>query len=55
MLSASGQRIGTITASFGVARLRRGEDPEALIKRVDAKLYEAKISGRNRIAIDTAA
>jgi diguanylate cyclase len=55
MLSASGQRIGTITASFGVARLRRGEDPEALIKRVDAKLYEAKISGRNRVAIDTAA
>jgi diguanylate cyclase len=55
MLSASGQRIGKITASFGVARLRRGEDPEALLKRVDAKLYEAKISGRNRIAVDTAA
>jgi diguanylate cyclase len=55
MLSASGQRIGRITASFGVARLRRGEDPEALLKRVDAKLYEAKISGRNRVAVDTAA
>jgi diguanylate cyclase len=55
MLSASGQRIGTITASFGVARLRRGEDPEALVKRVDAKLYEAKISGRNRVVVDSAA
>jgi diguanylate cyclase len=55
MLSASGQKIGTITASFGVARLRRGEDADALVKRVDAKLYEAKISGRNRVSIDTAA
>ncbi len=55
MLSGTGQRIGRITASFGVARLRRGEGPEALIKRVDAKLYEAKVSGRNRIAVDTAA
>jgi diguanylate cyclase len=55
MLSASGQRIGTITASFGVARLRRGEDSESLLKRVDAKLYEAKVSGRNRVAVDNAA
>ena len=55
MLSGTGQRIGTITASFGVARLRRGEASEALIKRVDAKLYEAKVGGRNRVAIDTAA
>ena len=55
MLSSSGQRIGTITASFGVAKLRRGEDPENLIRRADAKLYEAKVSGRNRIAVDTAA
>ncbi len=55
MLSGTGQRIGTITASFGVAQLRPGEGPEALIKRVDAKLYEAKISGRNRVAVDAAA
>jgi diguanylate cyclase len=55
MLSASGQRIGTVTASFGVARLRPGEDPEALLKRADAKLYEAKITGRNRVVVDTAA
>ena len=55
MLSGTGQRIGRITASFGVARLRRGEGPEALIKRVDAKLYEAKVGGRNRAVVDTAA
>jgi diguanylate cyclase (GGDEF)-like protein len=55
MLSASGQRIGTITASFGIARLRHGEDSETLLKRVDAKLYEAKVSGRNRVVVDTAA
>jgi diguanylate cyclase len=55
MLSASGQRIGTITASFGIARLRHGEDSETLLKRVDAKLYEAKVSGRNRVVVDSAA
>jgi diguanylate cyclase len=55
ILSGTGQRIGKITASFGVARLRRGEGPEALINRVDAKLYEAKISGRNRMVVDAAA
>jgi len=55
MLSGTGQRIGMITASFGVACLRRGEDSEALLRRADAKLYEAKISGRNRVAVDTAA
>ncbi|HLW91267.1 MAG TPA: GGDEF domain-containing protein [Roseiarcus sp.] len=55
MLSQSGQRIGQITASFGVARLKRGETAEALLKRVDAKLYEAKVSGRNRVVIDRAA
>lgn len=55
MLSGTGQRIGRITASFGVARLRRGEGSEALVKRVDAKLYEAKVSGRNRVAVDAAA
>jgi diguanylate cyclase len=55
MLAGTGQRIGRITASFGLARLRRGEAPETLINRADAKLYEAKISGRNRIVVDTAA
>jgi diguanylate cyclase len=39
-----------LTASFGVAQWREGEGTDALIKRVDAKLYEAKAGGRNRVA-----
>ena len=51
-VAASGERLGAVTASFGVARLRDGESAEDLLRRVDAKLYEAKETGRNRIAVD---
>ncbi len=44
-----GQPIGKLTASFGIAQLAPGEDSERLIRRADAKLYEAKNLGRNRI------
>ncbi len=44
------QTIGKVTASFGVAQHREGEGPEMLIQRADAKLYEAKCAGRNRVA-----
>jgi diguanylate cyclase len=43
----TGQPIGKVTASFGIAQLRDGEEPDALIDRADAKLYEAKAAGRN--------
>ena len=45
----SGESIGNITASFGVAELQPGESPESLIERVDKLLYEAKQLGRNRV------
>ena len=51
-VAASGERIGAVTASFGVARLREGESADDLLRRVDAKLYEAKTNGRNRIVAD---
>ena len=38
-----------ITASFGVAELVSNESPETLLYRTDQALYEAKISGRNRV------
>ncbi|WP_333792768.1 diguanylate cyclase [Hyphomicrobium sp.] len=44
------QKIGQLTASFGVAEYRAGDDVEALVQRADAKLYDAKSSGRNRVA-----
>ena len=48
-VAASGERIGAVTASFGVARLNAAEPAEELVRRADAKLYEAKSSGRNWI------
>lgn len=44
------QKIGQLTASFGVAQYRSGDEVETLVQRADAKLYEAKSSGRNRVA-----
>ncbi len=49
----TGQPIGQVTASFGIAQWRIGEKPESLLERADAKLYEAKAAGRNRIISDT--
>lgn len=54
-LNRNGQIISNITASFGVAQLLSGDTPETLLKRADAKLYEAKKAGRNRIVIDKSA
>lgn len=39
-----------VTASFGIAQLGPGEGTSSLIARADAKLYEAKAAGRNRVA-----
>jgi diguanylate cyclase len=54
-VAASGERIGAVTASFGLARLNAAESPEELVRRADAKLYEAKSSGRNRMLVDAPA
>lgn len=39
-----------VTASFGVAQLAEGEGTSSLVSRADARLYDAKTSGRNRVA-----
>lgn len=46
---SSGSVISSITASFGAARLRTGEDASSLIERTDQALYQAKQQGRNQV------
>lgn len=41
----------SVTISAGVAQWGEGEEPQALVARADAALYEAKRSGRNRVAV----
>jgi diguanylate cyclase (GGDEF)-like protein len=49
-----------MTASFGIAAARPGEEPRSLLSRADQALYQAKRAGRNRVQVadepsDTAA
>ncbi|MGM0584677.1 MAG: diguanylate cyclase domain-containing protein [Pseudomonadota bacterium] len=50
MLSDSKRKLGTVTASFGVAEHRPGETAQELLLRADRALYRAKKAGRNRVA-----
>lgn len=43
-----------ITASLGVAQLRRDEDADGLVARADAALYQAKRAGRDQVQKDQA-
>jgi diguanylate cyclase len=46
---STGDILGTITISIGVAQLGLGEPASSLIQRADACLYAAKNAGRNRV------
>ena len=45
----TGQTIGNVTASFGIALFEPGDDQDSLFIRADSLLYQAKKGGRNRI------
>lgn len=52
---STGEVIGHITVSFGVASYRSGETSADLIRRADRYLYISKQSGRDRVTVETAA
>jgi diguanylate cyclase len=47
MKRSSGERLGRVTVSIGVALLRPTDTPQSLIERADKYLYAAKRGGRN--------
>jgi diguanylate cyclase len=53
MKRSSGERLGRVTISIGVALLRPADTPQSLIERADSCLYAAKRNGRNRVICET--
>jgi diguanylate cyclase len=53
MKRSTGEHLGRITISIGVATLGSGDNPRSLIERADVCLYAAKHSGRNRVIGET--
>jgi diguanylate cyclase len=49
MKRSTGEHLGRVTVSIGVATAQRGESVQSLIERADACLYTAKRCGRNRV------
>ncbi|MEM9682745.1 MAG: diguanylate cyclase [Pseudomonadota bacterium] len=49
----TGDMIGNINLSLGVAKFRKGESAVALLKRADDGLYLAKRTGRNKTVAET--
>jgi len=53
MKRSTGEHLGRVTISVGVATLHKGDTPQTLIERSDACLYAAKRHGRNRVMCET--
>ncbi|WP_407051042.1 GGDEF domain-containing protein [Methyloraptor flagellatus] len=50
---STGENLGRITISIGVASWRRGDNSQTLIERSDCSLYAAKRGGRNLVRCET--
>ena len=46
----TGEKLGRVTMSVGVAEYTMGESPEEMVERADSALYTAKHNGRNQVA-----
>jgi diguanylate cyclase len=53
MKRSTGEHLGRVTVSIGVAGFKKGETAQSLIERADACLYTAKRLGRNRVMCET--
>lgn len=53
MKRSTGQNLGRVTVSIGVATARHGDTVQSLIARADGCLYAAKHNGRNRVICET--
>jgi len=53
MKRSTGEHLGRVTISIGVATLRRDDTVQSLIDRADSCLYAAKRAGRNRVICET--
>jgi diguanylate cyclase len=53
MKRSTGEHLGRVTISVGVAVLRPGDNAPSLIERADTCLYAAKRNGRNRVMCET--
>jgi diguanylate cyclase len=53
MKRSTGEHLGRVTISVGVATLQPGDTPQMLIERTDNCLYAAKRHGRNRVMCET--
>jgi diguanylate cyclase len=53
MKRSTGEHLGRVTVSIGVAVLKKGETGQCLIERADGCLYAAKRCGRNRVMCET--
>jgi diguanylate cyclase len=53
MKRSTGENLGRMTISIGVATLRKADSGQSLIERADMCLYAAKRHGRNRVICET--
>jgi diguanylate cyclase len=53
MKRSTGEHLGRLTISVGVALFRKDDTAQSFIGRADAGLYAAKRAGRNRVISET--
>ena len=54
LIKNSNQKIGKVTASFGVSEYKQGEDISKFIDRADKAVYVSKSKGKNCVTDETA-